>query len=121
LVAERHLVRAERRAAPRAVRHALVPPVDQPPLVELPQDPPDALDVIRTERDVRPRVVQPVPHPLGEPLPLLLVREDALPAHLVEARDADRLDLALAADPELLLRLDLDGQAVRVPARDPRH
>src|SRR5690606_2364088 len=51
----------------------------------------------------------------------LLVREHALPAHLVEPRDADRLDLPLAADPQLLLRLDLDRQTVRVPARDARH
>src|SRR5690606_32018843 len=121
LVTERHFVGAERRAAPRAVRHALVAPVDQSPLVQLPQDPPDALDVVGAERDVRPRIVEPVAHALGEPLPLLLVDEHALPAHLVEARDADRLDLPFTADPQRLLRFDLDRQAVRVPARDARH
>src|SRR5690606_35511480 len=43
-----------------------------------------------------------------------------LPAHLVEARHADLLDLSLAADPEPLLRLDLHRQPVRVPPGDAR-
>src|SRR2546421_5444773 len=34
--------------------------------------------------------------------------------------DAERLDLLLAADVQLLLHLDLDRQAVCVPARDAR-
>src|SRR5690606_1005431 len=47
-------------------------------------------------------------------------REDGLPTHLVEARDPEPLDVRLAADSELLLRLDLDRQTVRVPPRDAR-
>src|SRR5690606_34103086 len=116
LVALRDLVRAERRAAARAVRHALVAAVDQPLLVQPFEDRPDALDVLGVERDVRPRIVEPVADPLREPLPLLLVREDALATRLIESRDADLLDLPLAADAELLFGLDLYRQAVRVPA-----
>src|SRR5690606_33474336 len=121
LVTQRDLVGAERRAAPRAVRHALVPAVQQPALVHLREQPPNALDVIGRVRDVRPRVVEPVADPLGEALPVLLVRPDALAADLVEVSHPHFLDLSLPADPELLLRLDLDRQPVRVPPGDPRH
>src|SRR5262249_28170292 len=61
-------------------------------------------------------VVEPVAHPLGEALPLLLVLEDAGAAALVEGPDAELLDLALERDAELLLHLDLDRQPVGVPA-----
>src|SRR5690606_16424847 len=121
LVALGDLVRTERRAAARAVGHALVAPVEEPALVHLLEQPPHALDVLRRVRDVRPRVIEPVADPLGEALPVLLVGPDALAADLVEASHAHFLDLALAADPELLLRLDLDRQPVRVPPRDARH
>src|SRR5690606_6897283 len=119
LVAERDFVGAERGTAARAVRHALVAAVEQPPRVQLLDQPPDGLDVLRRVGDVRPRVVEPVPDPLREPLPVLLVRPDALPADLVEAVDAELLDLALPADPQLPLGLDLDRKTVRVPPRDP--
>src|SRR5690606_26285125 len=110
------LVRAERRAAARAVRHALVPAVDQPLLVQPREDPPHGLDVRRRERDVRAAVVEPVADAFREALPVFLVGEDALPAYLIESRDTELLDLLLAADAQLLLGLDLDRQPVRVPA-----
>src|SRR5262249_37061744 len=49
------------------------------------------------------------------------ILEHAFATEPVELRDAERFDLLLATDAELLLDLDLDGQAVRVPARFARH
>src|SRR5690606_18233855 len=121
LVPLRDLVRAERRAATRAVGHALVAAVDQALLMQPREDPPDRLDVRGRKRDVRVAVVEPVADALGEALPVFLVREDTVAAYVIEARNAQRLDLILAADAELLLCLDLDRQAVRIPARDARH
>src|SRR5437588_11858897 len=65
-------------------------------------------------------VFEPVPDTLRERLPIRLVREDVLATQLVELRDAVRLDLLLARDAERFLDLDLDGQAVCVPAGDAR-
>ena len=62
-------------------------------------------------------VVLPERHALGEPAPVLDVLVDGLTAQLVELGDAELLDLLLARDAELLLDLELDGEAVRVPAR----
>src|SRR6266540_1346774 len=50
-----------------------------------------------------------------------LVLEHAVAAQLVEALDAVRFDLPLAADVERFLHLDLDRQAVGIPAGDARH
>ena len=62
-------------------------------------------------------VVEPVADARAQSLPLVAILEHALAAEPVELRDAQRLDLLLAADAELLLDLDLDRKAVRVPAR----
>jgi hypothetical protein len=70
------------------------------------------------EGDVGPGVVQPIADPLGELLPVLLVREDRCLAHLVESGNTQLLDLRLSTDPELPLRLDLHREAVGVPACD---
>ena len=63
-------------------------------------------------------VVEPEADPVGQLLPLGLVLEHALPRAGIELGDAERLDVLLAVDAELLLDLDLHRQAVRVPARD---
>ena len=62
-------------------------------------------------------VVEPVADARAQLLPLAAILEHALAAEPIELGDAERLDLLLAADAELLLDLDLDRQAVRVPAR----
>ena len=62
-------------------------------------------------------VVLPEPHALAEKPPVLDVLVDALPAELVEPLHPDLVfDLELARDVEFLLDLDLDREAVRVPA-----
>src|SRR5690606_17781615 len=121
LIAEVNLVAGERRAAARAVRHHLEALIQQVPLPELAEDPPDRLDVLVLEGDVGIFEVHPVGDALGELLPLLDVAEDALAALLVELRDAVFLDLRFLREAELLLDLDLDGQAVRVPAALAQH
>jgi len=88
---------------------------------ELAQRPPDRLDVAVLQRHVGVVEVDPEADPLGQPVPLLDVLEDRLAAALVELGDAVLLDLLLGGDAELLLDLELDRQAVAVPARLARH
>jgi hypothetical protein len=60
--------------------------------------------------------VQPEADALGQRVPLLQEREHRLAAALVELGDAVVLDVLLGADAQLFLDLDLDRQAVAVPA-----
>jgi hypothetical protein len=52
-------------------------------------------------------------------LPVLGEPQHRRPARVVERGDAELVDLGLVRDAELLLRLDLGGQAVAVPAEAP--
>ena len=121
LVAERHLVRGERGAAARAVGHDLVPLVEAALVPELAQRPPDRLDVVVLERDVGVVEVDPEADPLGQPVPLLDVLEHRGAAALVELGDPVLLDLLLGGDTQLFFDLELDRQAVAVPAGLARH
>ena len=116
LVALGDLVRGERRAAARAVGDDLVALVEAPVVPDLAQRPPDRLDVGVGERHVGVVEVDPEPDPLGEPVPFLDVAEHRLAAALVELGDPVGLDLGLRGDPQLPLDLQLDRQAVAVPA-----
>ena len=104
------------RPAARAVRHDLVPLVQEPLLPHLLQRPPDGLDVVVVEREVRLVRVDPEGDPLGQPLPLVDVLEHRLAALLVELGDAVALDVVLVVEAELPLDLELDRQAMAVPA-----
>jgi hypothetical protein len=87
-------------------------------LLEEPRErPPDALDVVFVVGDIGVAKIEPVPHLLRHPLPLLGVAEDGRHAALNERLDSVGLDVRLAVDPELLLDLDLNRKPVRVPAR----
>ena len=66
-------------------------------------------------------IVEPVADPLAQLFPIVLVLEHALAAATIELGDAERFDLRLAVEAELLLDLDLDRQPVRVPSRLARH
>ena len=112
---------ADRGAAARAIRHDLVALVEQVLVPDLPQQPPDRLDVLVGERVVGVVQVDPEADALGEALPLLEVGGDALPAQLVELGDAVGLDLPFAVDAEAPLHLELHRQAVGVPAGLARH
>ena len=116
LVPLRELVVAQARLAAGAVGRAAVVLVDQPVLPELLEDPPAALDVVVVVGDVGVLHVRPEGDALREFLEVAHMAIDALATLRVELGDAVGLDLRLGAQPQLLLHLDLDGQAVRVPA-----
>jgi hypothetical protein len=115
-IAQRDLVRGERRPAARAVRHHLVPLVEQALRVDLGERPPDRLDIGLVQRAVGVVEVDPEADALGEAVPLLQVLEHRLAAARVEALDPEPLDLGLRGDSQLLFDRDLDRQAVAVPA-----
>ena len=117
LVALRDLVRGERRAAARAVRHDLVALVEQVALPHRLERPPDRLHVERVERVVGVVHVDPVGDPLGQRAPVLEMLEHRLAALAVELGDPVALDVVLGLEAELLLDRDLDGEPMAVPAR----
>ena len=105
----------ERGAAPAAVGHDLVALVDVAGVPHLAEEPPDALDVRIVERPVGVVGVEPHADATGEGLEVGDVAVHRLPAQPVELADPERLDLVLVVDPELLLHLHLDREAVAVP------
>ena len=60
--------------------------------------------------------MDPEAEPFGQFFPLAHVAENALDALVDERLDAECLDFLLGVDAQLLADLDLDRQAVRVPA-----
>ena len=114
------LVVGQAGAAARAVRRDPVVLAEQTGLVDLLERPPDALDVVGVHRAVGLRGVDPEAHPLGHLLERVDVSHHRLATAGVELRHAERLDVGLAVEPQLLLHGDLDGQAVAVPAGTPR-
>src|SRR5205823_9470011 len=60
--------------------------------------------------------VNPEAEPLGQPLPILHVSPDRFLAAVDEGLDAVAFDLFLGVYAQLFADLDLDRQAVRVPA-----
>ncbi len=120
LVPLRELVTGQHRAAARTVRQHPVAPVEQAAVVQPAEDPPDRLDVLVAERDVRMGVVEPVPDPVGERFPVRLVGEYTAAAERVEPLDAVFLDGLLPLQLELLLHLDFHRQPVGVPPGDSR-
>ena len=61
--------------------------------------------------------IHPVAYPVGHPLPLVHVLEYALLALFDKGLDPVLFDLLLAVDAEGFFHFELDGQAVRIPAR----
>ncbi len=116
LVTKPHLAGAERGAALRPPPNDLVPLVEEALLVELTERPPGALHVGPVVGHVRVAEVAPERDALGQLLPFARIPKDRFEALLHERFDAVRLDRRLAVDAELLLDLDLDGEAVRIPA-----
>ena len=117
LVTLRDLMRRKRRAAARAVRHDLVPLVEQAALPDLLERPPFRLDEIVLIGDVRMFHIRPKTDDVGELLPHALVLPDRFAALLDERLHAVLLDLILAVEPERLLHLKFHRQTVRIPAR----
>ncbi len=102
--------------APRAVRHDLDVLVEEPLVPEALQVPPHRLHVLGREGPVGGVDVHPEADPLGEGLPLVHVVAHRLATQPGELGDPHLLlDLPLGRDAQLLLHLDLHGQAVGVP------
>src|SRR5262245_19732048 len=107
----------ERRAAPGAVGGDAVGLEEQAAAVEELERPPDALDVLGVHRPVRVVGVDPEAEALGLAFEFVHVALHRGATEPIELGDPERLDVALALGPDLLLDLDLDRQAVAVPAR----
>ena len=107
---------AEGGAAAGAVGCYPVALVDQALVPERLYDPPEGLNVGVVKGDVGVFHVQPEADSLGEFLPALEVAQDAFTAANVELIDPELLDLGLIIEAQFLLYLQLDRQAVGIPA-----
>ena len=121
LVALRQLVAAQRRAAARAVGDDLVPLEEQILVPKLLHDPPERFDILIVEGHIGRLEIDPEGHAFGQRFPLADVLHGRLAAELVELGDAELLDLLLAAEAQSFLDLDLDGQAMGIPAAATLH
>ena len=115
-VALRHLVRGQRRLAPGAVGEYIVTLLEQAPVEEGLERPPDALDVRGVHRAVGVVVVEPVPESAAHLAPDVGDGERPRPALLAEALYAEGLDLLLGLESVTFFDLELDRKAVAVPA-----
>ena len=107
---------AQRCLATPAVREHPEPLVDEALVPEGLERPHDALHVGQVERLVVVVEVDPASLAGDVLAPVVGVLEHARPAGLVELVDAERGDLRMAGDAELLFGLDLGRQTVAVPA-----
>ena len=121
LVALGHLVGGEGRPAAGAVGHDLVALVEESLVVDGLESPPLGLDVVVVIGHVGIVHVHPVTHPVGHVRPLGGIFPHGLLAALDEGLHAVFFDLLLAVQAQLLLHLQLHGQAVGVPAGLPKH
>ena len=110
----------KRRATARAIRHNFVSLEEQVFVPEVFEDPPDRLDVVVGVGHVGVLQINPERDAVGEPFPILNVREHRFFAQLVEFINAVFFDLLFVFEAELFLHFDLDGQTVCVPAAAPR-
>ena len=110
------LVRRKRRLILRAVRQHAVALVRQALLVQLLERPHHRLHVRDVQRLVPVLEVDPAGLTMHVILPFVRVLQHGGAAGVIELVDAHLLDLVDRVDAELLLRLQLGGQTVRVPA-----
>jgi len=121
MVPLRDFVRGERGLAARAVREHIVPLLEEPPVEQRLQGPPDALDVRRVHCAVRVVVIEPVAEPAAHLLPDRSDLERSGPALLAKPLDPERFDLLLRLEPVPLLDLELHRKTVAVPAGHRAH
>ena len=115
-VAERHLVGRQRRAAAPAVGDDTATLVEQALVPQPAHQPPDRLDVVVAQGPVRVLGVDPHGRPLGDLGEVPDVALHRLATAVVELGDAVGLDVVLVVEAQLLLDLELDREAVAVPA-----
>ncbi len=100
----------------RAIGLDLVALVDQILFPELLEDPPDRFDIVVGIGDIGILEIDPEADAAGDLIPFLQIGPDALTAFGIELVNAVGDDLVLALEAELLFDLDLDRQAVGIPA-----
>ena len=115
-IALAHFAAAQRRAALGPPPDDLVALVQESPVEEVLQRPPDAFDIALVVGDVRLVETDPEPEPFGQLFPLPRIAKDAFQAFANERLDPVRLDLLFRVNAQLFADLDLDRQPVRVPA-----
>ena len=115
-VAETDFAGRERGAALRPPPDDFVALVEEAAVEEFLERPPDAFDVTLVVGHVGLVGVNPETEPFGQPFPFLHVPPDALLAELDKGLDAVGFDLLLGVNAEFLAHLDLDRQAVGIPA-----
>ena len=111
----------QRGRRPVRVGEDLEVPVDEPLVPQAAEHPPDRLHVAQVQGLVVVLEVHPAPDAAGVGLPGLGVGRHPGSGGLVEALHPESLDLGRSREPELLLNLHLDGEAVGVPAEAAHH
>ncbi len=114
-----HLVGGERCPAAGAVGQDLVALGEEAAGMDLPELPPQGLDVVIVVGDVGVFEVDPEPHAPDHLFPGPDVGPHRALALGDELLHPVALDLGLGADPKLLLHLELHGKAVAIPPRLP--
>jgi len=110
------LMRGQGRATARAIRHDFMALVKQALLPDPLQSPPLGLDIIVVVGDIGVVHVGPEADPVRHRLPFLLILPDRMLALVDEGLDAIGLDLRLAINAEGFFDLQLNRQAMRIPA-----
>ena len=111
----------QRRSATRAIRHDLVPFVEQPFFVDRLECPPDALDIVVVIGDIRVFHIRPEANAVGHGFPVGLVFPDRLLAFLDKRLDSVGFNLLFAVEAELFFHLDLHRKPMGIPARLAQH
>ena len=116
LISLSDLVGGKSGSAARAVRLDLVTFIDHILLEELVDDPPDRLNIIVVQGDVRVIHVRQIAGTFTHISPHIREGEYRFPALLIEFLDSVFLNVLLSAHAQVLLHLDLHRKSVGIPA-----
>src|SRR5699024_251321 len=90
--------------------------IDQSLFMQGFEGPPNRLDIVIVESNIRVIQINPVSHAGGKFIPQILVFEDALAALVIIFSYAIVFYLRSALQAQLFLYFNLDGKAMRIPA-----
>ena len=109
-------MRTQPRAGGRRIGLDGIAPVQQPFIVKLFEQVPEAFHVVALEGDVGIAQVDPEAHDLGEIIPFALVLHHRLPAFPVELLHRNALAYVFFGNSEFLFHLQFHGKAMCVPS-----